>query len=256
MGPVIRTAGEESRTDVRRYLVYREGKVTDELLDLKSVWQDDLVSFLLGCSFSFEHALIENGIKLPHWETDKNVAMFRTSIQTVPSGPFSGPMVVSMRWIPQNKVVRAVQATTRFPSTHGAPVHVGDPQAIGIADPMQPDFGDAWEPADPSDVPVFWACGVTPQAGAGGGRHTAGGGDAAKAAPEDHARDRPHVNHRPEGGGPGGPLTEPQDRYRALIGEVAELVAATHTCRDALARTTSRSGRLKHSRGHDGRDRT
>jgi uncharacterized protein YcsI (UPF0317 family) len=162
--PVISAPGADIRTDVPRYLVYRDGVVTDELLDLKSIWQDDLVSFLLGCSFSFEHALIENGITLPHWETDKNVAMFKTNLQTTPAGPFAGPMVVSMRWIPQDKVVRAVQATTRFPNTHGAPVHVGNPEAIGVADPMKPDFGDAWEPAHPSDVPVFWACGVTPQA--------------------------------------------------------------------------------------------
>ncbi|MDA1256955.1 MAG: putative hydro-lyase [Chloroflexi bacterium] len=162
--PSISAPGADIRTDIPKYRVYRNGEMTEEPLDLKSVWRDDLVSFLLGCSFSFEHALIENGIALPHWETDKGVSMFRTSIETTPAGPFSGPMVVSMRWVPQNKVVRAVQATTRFPNTHGAPVHVGDPAAIGIDDPTKPDFGDAWEPANPSDVPVFWACGVTPQA--------------------------------------------------------------------------------------------
>ncbi|MFP6570184.1 MAG: putative hydro-lyase [Dehalococcoidia bacterium] len=162
--PKISAPGADIRTDVPRYRVYRDGVMTEELLDLKSIWRDDLVSFLLGCSFSFEHALIENGITLPHWETDKNVAMFQTNVQTTPAGPFSGPMVVSMRWIPQEKVVRAVQATTRFPNTHGAPVHVGNPEGIGVSDPMKPDFGDAWSPQSSSDVPVFWACGVTPQA--------------------------------------------------------------------------------------------
>ncbi|MBT4514921.1 MAG: DUF1445 domain-containing protein, partial [Chloroflexi bacterium] len=113
--PSISAPGADIRTDLPRYRVYRDGVMTEELLDLKSIWRDDLVSFLLGCSFSFEHALLDNGITLPHWETDKNVAMFQTNVQTTPAGPFSGPMVVSMRWIPQDKVVRAVQATTRFP---------------------------------------------------------------------------------------------------------------------------------------------
>jgi uncharacterized protein YcsI (UPF0317 family) len=130
---------------------------------LLSIWRDDLVTFLLGCSFTFEHSLLANGIPLPHFGTDKGVAMFVTNIQTNPAGPFHGPMVVSQRWVPSAKVVRAVQATSRFPAVHGAPVHVGDPSTIGIADVHTPDFGDAWEPESPDDVPVFWACGVTPQ---------------------------------------------------------------------------------------------
>ncbi len=161
--PAISAPGADIRTDLPRYRLFRQGELVDEPLDLHSVWRDDLVSFLLGCSYSFEHALVENGITLPHYGTDKNVAMFRSSIQTQPAGPFYGPMVVSMRWIPQDRVVRVVQATTRFPNTHGAPIHIGDPYRIGIEDITQPDFGDYWEPSQATDVPVFWACGVTPQ---------------------------------------------------------------------------------------------
>ena len=112
--------------------------------------------------FSFESALLNNGIKLPHFEQGTNVSMYVTNIPTIPAGEFSGPMVVSMRAIPQEKVVRAVQVTSRFPSVHGSPVHVGDPGAIGIKDISKPDFGDATK-LNPGDVPVFWACGVTPQ---------------------------------------------------------------------------------------------
>ena len=127
-------------------------------------WRDDLVTFLLGCSFTFEHALIRNGVHLPYYGTDKNVAMYKTSIQTASAGPFGGPMVVTHRWVPRNKVVRAVQATSRFPAVHGAPIHIGDPSEIGIHDLSKPDFGDAWEPQSDDDVSMFWACGVTPQA--------------------------------------------------------------------------------------------
>ena len=152
------------RTDVPKYRIYRDGELEREVEDLIDVWRADLVTFLLGCSFTFEKALIDNGIPMPHFVGGKNVAMFKTNIATVPAGRFSGPMVVSMRWVPQGKVVRAVQATSRFPATHGAPVHIGNPAAIGVEDVMKPDFGDAWQPASPDDVPVFWACGVTPQA--------------------------------------------------------------------------------------------
>jgi uncharacterized protein YcsI (UPF0317 family) len=162
--PAISAPGADIRTDLPRYRIFKDGVLVDEPVDLKSIWRDDWVSFLLGCSFSFEHALIANGIAIPHYGTDKNVAMYRTNINTIPAGPFSGPMVVSMRWIPIDRVVRAVQATTRFPNTHGAPVHVGNPGEIGIDDLSQPAFGDYWEPGEASDVPVFWACGVTPQA--------------------------------------------------------------------------------------------
>jgi len=152
------------RTDVSKYCVYRNGALDSELDNLLDMWNDDFVTFLLGCSFTFEYALIENGIRLPHVESRKNVSMFITNIETVPAGPFSGPLVVTMRWIPADKVVRAVQTTSRFPSVHGAPVHIGDPHTIGIEDLSNPDFGDAWTPLAADDVPMFWACGVTPQA--------------------------------------------------------------------------------------------
>jgi uncharacterized protein YcsI (UPF0317 family) len=156
--------GSDIRTDVPRYRVYREGELVDEPFNLASWWRDDLVTFLLGCSFTFEHALMRNGIRLPHYGTLRNVSMFVTSISTMPAGRFGGPMVVTMRWIPSDKVIRAVQTSSRFPAVHGAPVHIGDPARIGIADVGKPDFGDAWPPGSPDDVPVFWACGVTPQA--------------------------------------------------------------------------------------------
>ena len=161
--PKISAPGADIRTDLPRYCVYRDGKLEEEVDDLLAIWRDDFVSFLTGCSFSFEQALIDNGIDLPHRGTDKNVAMFRTNIATTRAGRFGGPMVVSMRWIPRQKVVKAVQATSRFPAVHGAPIHIGEPEAIGIRDLSKPDYGQAW-PAIPGDVPVFWACGVTPQA--------------------------------------------------------------------------------------------
>ncbi len=156
--------GSDIRTDVPLYRVYRRGELVDEPADLLSIWEDDFVTFLLGCSFTFEHALLRNGIRLPYFGTDKGVSMFVTNVETNPAGPFHGPMVVSQRWIPSDKVVRAVQATSRYPAVHGAPVHIGDPASIGVPNVLKPDFGDAWEPNSPDDVPVFWACGVTPQA--------------------------------------------------------------------------------------------
>ncbi len=156
--------GSDIRTDVPKYRVYKRGSLVDEPTDLKRHWRDDLVTFLLGCSFSFEHALMRNGISLPYFGTDKNIGMFITNIKANPAGVFSGPVVVSHRWIPKDKVIRAVQATSRFPAVHGAPIHIGDPTQIGIKDIMKPDFGDAWPPGHPDDVPVFWACGVTSQA--------------------------------------------------------------------------------------------
>jgi uncharacterized protein YcsI (UPF0317 family) len=155
--------GSDIRTDVPLYRVYKDGELVDEPETLAGHWRDDLVTFLLGCSFSFEHALMANGIDLPYYGTERNVPMFITNIETAKSGAFSGPMVVSQRWIPQNKVVRAVQATSRFPDTHGAPIHIGDPSKIGISDITKPDFGEVWEQGSDDEVPVFWACGVTPQ---------------------------------------------------------------------------------------------
>jgi uncharacterized protein YcsI (UPF0317 family) len=150
------------RTDIPRYRVWRHGELVDEVDDLKKVWRDDLVSFVLGCSFSFEEALIENGLDIRHISCGRNVPMYRTSIQTAPAGPFHGPMVVSMRPFKPADAIRAVQVTSRFPSVHGAPVHLGKPELIGIADISRPDYGDA-VPVHDDEFPVFWACGVTPQ---------------------------------------------------------------------------------------------
>lgn len=161
--PKITSPGADIRTDVPLYRLYRDGILTGEVEDIRSEWRDDLVTFLLGCSFTFETALLSAGIPLRHIEEHKNVSMYITSISTMPAGVFSGPMVVSMRPIPQGMVVRAVQVTSRFPGVHGAPVHMGDPAAIGIGDLSRPDFGDAVD-IKAGEVPVFWACGVTPQA--------------------------------------------------------------------------------------------
>lgn len=161
--PKLTSPGADIRTDVPRYRVFRDGQLVDEVTDIGSLWRDDLVSFLLGCSFTFESAMVEAGIPLWHWETGKNVTMYVTNIDTVPAGVFSGPMVVSMRPIHHKQVVRAVQVTSRFPGAHGAPVHIDNPAALGIQDISQPDYGDLAEFKE-GQVPVFWACGVTPQA--------------------------------------------------------------------------------------------
>jgi len=151
------------RSDLPRYRVWREGVVVNEPTDISPLWQDDLVTFVLGCSFSFEQALLEAGLPLRHISQGKNVAMYRTNIQTQGAGVFSGPMVVSMRPMKAAAAIRAVQVTSRFPNVHGAPVHLGDPSLIGINDLNVPDYGDAVEVMD-DEIPVFWACGVTPQA--------------------------------------------------------------------------------------------
>jgi len=151
------------RTDVPRYRVWRKGELAAEPGDIRHLWRDDLVTFVIGCSFSFEQALIEAGLPLRHIEQNRNVAMFRTNIATAPAGPFSGPLVVTMRPMRPSDAIRAVQITSRFPNVHGAPVHIGDPAQIGIADLSRPDFGDAVDVL-PGELPVFWACGVTPQA--------------------------------------------------------------------------------------------
>ena len=161
--PVQTAPDADLRFDVPKYRIYQYGELTDEVTDLSEFWRDDLVSFLLGCSFSFESALVKAGISLRHNECGTIVPMFITNMQTTPAGGFTGPTVVSMRPIPHDKVVRAVQVTSRFPAVHGAPVHVGDPAAIGIRDVFSPDMGEAVEIKD-GEVPVFWACGVTPQA--------------------------------------------------------------------------------------------
>lgn len=150
-------------SDLPRYRVWHHGKVIDEPINISSLWRKDLVTFVIGCSFSFEQALLEIGLPLRHIEQGKNVAMYRSNIQTQAAGKFNGPMVVSMRPMKAADAIRAVQVTSRFPDVHGAPVHLGDPKLIGISDLNAPDYGDAVEIMD-NEIPVFWACGVTPQA--------------------------------------------------------------------------------------------
>lgn len=151
------------RTDIPKYRVWRKGELVAEVADIRDFWRDDLVAFVLGCSFSFEDALLEDGLELRHQTCSCNVPMFRTSIACAPSGPFRGPMVVSMRPFKPADAIRAVQITSRFPAVHGAPVHIGLPEMIGIRDINWPDYGDAVEVRG-DELPVFWACGVTPQA--------------------------------------------------------------------------------------------
>jgi len=150
------------RTDIPRYRVWRHGELVDEPTDIMNYWRDDLVAFVIGCSFSFEEALMADGLSIRHIEQDCNVPMYRTSIACEPSGPFSGRMVVSMRPFRPADAIRAVQITSRYPAVHGAPVHLAKPELIGIQDISKPDFGDSVAIA-PDEVPVFWACGVTPQ---------------------------------------------------------------------------------------------
>ncbi len=151
------------RTDVPRYRVFRGGQLTEETSDITVLWKNDFVAFLLGCSFTFEAAMARAGLPVRHLEEGRNVPMYRTSIACRSAGAFRGPMVVSMRPIPQPDVPHVVQVTARYPRAHGAPIHVGDPTAIGIHDLAHPDYGDAAS-IRPGEVPVFWACGVTPQA--------------------------------------------------------------------------------------------
>ena len=150
-------------TDIPKYRIYQNGVLTEEVTDISAYWQDDFVSFLIGCSFSFEGELLDAEVPIRHIEQGRNVPMFLTNITCEPAGIFHGNMVVSMRPIPYGQVVRAVTATAAMPKVHGAPVHIGDPALIGIADITKPDFGDSVEIHE-GDVPVFWPCGVTPQA--------------------------------------------------------------------------------------------
>ena len=150
-------------TDVPMYRVWRDGELVEERADVQALWRNDLVTFVIGCSFSFEQALMEVGLRLRHVDQGKNVAMYRSNMQTLAAGPFHGPMVVSMRPMKAADAIRAVQVTSRFPQVHGAPVHLGDPALIGIHDLAKPDYGDAVDVL-PDEIPVFWACGVTPQA--------------------------------------------------------------------------------------------
>lgn len=161
--PRLVAAGADVRTDVPRYRVFQKGELVEEPTDLGRWWRDDLVAFLLGCSFTFENALMQAGLPMRHIECGGNVPMYRTNIACRPAGIFRGPMVVSMRPLTPSQAVTATRICARFPRAHGAPVHFGDPQAIGIRDIARPDFGDSVEIRS-GEVPVFWACGVTPQA--------------------------------------------------------------------------------------------
>lgn len=162
--PMMFTMGNDIdiRTDVPAYNIYRNGRLDISVTNISEIWRDDFVVFTLGCSFTFEHALLDAGINLWHIDNDRTVPMFRSNIETTPAGPFSGKMVVSMRSVCEERVDEVIQISRRFPLAHGAPVHVGDPKAIGITDLSSPDWGDP-APVGANEVPVFWACGVTPQ---------------------------------------------------------------------------------------------
>lgn len=150
------------RTDLPRYRIFRDGAVVDEVTEIKGFWSDDFVTFVLGCSFSFEEALTADGLVVRNVVEGVNVPMYRTTIPCRSAGRFSGDMVVSMRPFLAADAIRAIQISTRFPSVHGAPIHLGDPSLIGIDDIHCPDFGDQVTIAN-DEIPVFWACGVTPQ---------------------------------------------------------------------------------------------
>ncbi len=152
--------GADLRTDLPRYRIYRDGKLVSETEDVTDLFREDMVSFLLGCSFSFENAMLANGLPIRNIEEGRNVSMYLTNIPCVPAGPFACNMVVTMRPMTPAQAIRATQVTTRFHLTHGAPVHIGDPGAIGIKDMNRPEFGDPVT-IKPGEVPVFWACGVT-----------------------------------------------------------------------------------------------
>jgi uncharacterized protein YcsI (UPF0317 family) len=155
--------GADLRTDLPAYRVWRNGELVDEPTDLRPLWRDDLVSFVIGCSFTFESALLDARLPVRHIEQGRNVPMYVTNRPCRPAGRFAGPLVVSMRPMTPEQVVAATRVCARFPRAHGVPVHFGDPAGIGIADLSRPDFGDAVH-VRPGEVPVFWACGVTPQA--------------------------------------------------------------------------------------------
>ena len=163
--PLTHAMGEGGNimTDIPEYYIYRDGKLSEKVSDASAYWQEGFVGFLIGCSFSFEEALIRAGIEVRHIAQGRNVPMYKTNIQTVPSGPFHGPMVCSMRPMTPENAELARQITAKMPNVHGAPVQIGNPEEIGVMDVMKPDYGDAVD-IYPGEVPVFWPCGVTPQA--------------------------------------------------------------------------------------------
>jgi uncharacterized protein YcsI (UPF0317 family) len=163
--PSLPTLGHDIdiRHDLPRYCLYRDGVMAGTLHDVGALWRDDLVTFAIGCSFTFEHALLEAGLRLRHVAQNRNVAMYRTNIDTQAVGPFGGKLVVSMRPFRPQEADHAEAISARFVEMHGAPVHRGDPAAIGIRDLAAPDYGDAVD-VEAGEVPLFWACGVTSQA--------------------------------------------------------------------------------------------
>lgn len=157
--------GADLRTDLPLYRVWRDGVLVEEVADGRAAWSEhaDLVTFLIGCSFTFETGLLEAGIEIRHITDGCNVPMYRTNRACRPAGRLHGEMVVSMRPIPAERVAEAATITARYPAVHGAPVHIGEPARLGIANLARPDFGDAVR-VEPGEIPVFWGCGVTPQA--------------------------------------------------------------------------------------------
>lgn len=160
--PEIVAAGADLRTDLPRYHIFENGELLEEVADVSDLWQNDFVGFLVGCSFSFEAALMDEGIPVRHIEEGKNVPMYKTNIACNSAGAFSAPLVVSMRPLSPADIVRAVQITSRFPKAHGTPIHFGSPEEIGITNIDAPDFGEAVTIQE-GEIPVFWACGVTTQ---------------------------------------------------------------------------------------------
>ncbi|MEC4884498.1 MAG: putative hydro-lyase [Scytonema sp. PMC 1070.18] len=160
--PRMVAPGADLRTDLPRYHIFRQGQLVEEVTDITEFWRDDFVSFLIGCSFSFEAAMLNAGVPVRHIEEGKNVPMYKTSLNCLSAGVFSGPLVVSMRPLSPSDAIRSVQITSHYPKAHGTPVHLGDPSAIGITNINSPDFGDAVTIRE-GEIPVFWACGVTTQ---------------------------------------------------------------------------------------------
>lgn len=162
--PMLPTLGQDIdiRTDVSKYRVFRDGQFCDEVTDISELWAEDFVTVALGCSFTFENALLRAGIPVRHIESGKNVPMYRSNIALEPAGKFTGEMVVTMRPIPEHQVAQAMEISGRYPQAHGAPIAVGDSNQIGIADLGTPEWGEAVE-IKKGEVPVYWACGVTPQ---------------------------------------------------------------------------------------------
>jgi len=163
--PQVPALGEniDLRHDLPRYRIFRDGKLMEQREDIADLWRKDLIGFVIGCSFSFEEALLAEGVPVRHVLEGRNVAMYRTNRPTTPAGRFSGPLVVSLRTFVPEDAIRAVQITSRYPAVHGAPVHLGFPEQLGIEDLRRPDYGDP-PTLIAGEIPVFWACGVTPQA--------------------------------------------------------------------------------------------